>query len=278
MISGIFRLKALALLLILPQIAFSASPEAGEKSFQKCIACHTIGSGPLAGPDLKGVTARRDNAWLVRWIVEPDKMLAEGDAIATKLLGEFNNIPMPPMGITKAEAEDILAYIGKASGGESATPAPAPETSPVAPPVQGDAEIGKNLFLGRQSLANGAPACITCHANTDVGSMGGGTLGPDLTKVHSRYGGDVGLNSVLLTTPFPTMRGIFSEQPISETEVAHFIAYFTKTNELEEETVNTAFLIKGIGIGLLGLILVYILISLIWIKRFKGVRIPMVGK
>ncbi|MCK5876889.1 MAG: cytochrome c, partial [Candidatus Marithrix sp.] len=98
MISSILRLKALALLLILPQIAFSASPEAGEKAFQKCIACHTIGSGPLAGPDLNGVTAKREATWLVRWIMEPDKMLAEGDVIATEMLKEFNNIPMPPMG------------------------------------------------------------------------------------------------------------------------------------------------------------------------------------
>ncbi len=281
MISGIFRLNALALLLILPQIVFSASPENGEKAFQKCIACHTVGSGPLAGPDLKGVTAKRDNAWLVRWIVEPDKMLAEGDAIATGLLKEFNNIPMPPMGVTEAEAKDILAYIAAKSGEVVGPEEPVANTTPAtpAPPsIQGDAEIGKNLFLGRQALANGAPACIACHQNTEIGSMGGGTLGPDLTKVHSRYGGDIGLKSVLSSTPFPTMRGIFSEQPISETEVAHFIAYFTKTNELTEQQVNETFLIKGIGIGFLGLILVYILISLIWIKRFKGVRIPMVGK
>ena len=275
MISSILRLKALALLLILPQIAFSASPEAGEKAFQKCIACHTIGSGPLAGPDLNGVTAKREATWLVRWIMEPDKMLAEGDVIATEMLKEFNNIPMPPMGVTKSEAEDILAYIESKSG-EAATTKVAPE--PVAPAVQGDPEIGKNLFLGRQTLANGAPACIGCHNNADIGGLGGGNLGLDLTKVHSRYGGDVGLKSVLLLTPFPTMSGIFAEQKITESEAAHFIAYFKKTNSLDEEAVNTVFLLKGIGVGLLGLILVYILISLIWIKRFKGVRIPMVGK
>lgn len=292
MISGIFRLNALALLLILPQIVFSASPEAGEKAFQKCIACHTVGSGPLAGPDLKGVTAKRDNAWLVRWIVEPDKMLAEGDAIALGLLQDFNNIPMPPMGVTEAEAKDILAYIAAKSGDTVVAEKPVTNVTPATPatpvisippvalpaPMQGDAEIGKNLFLGRQALANGATACIACHQNTEVGSMGGGTLGPDLTKVHSRYGGDVGLKSVLLSTPFPTMRGIFSGQPISETEVAHFVAYFTKTNEWTEQQVNEKFLVKGIGIGLLGLILVYILISLIWRKRLKGVRIPMVGR
>ncbi|MDM8567219.1 cytochrome c [Candidatus Halobeggiatoa sp. HSG11] len=269
MISGIWRLKALALLLILPQIAFSASPEAGEKAFQKCIACHTIGSGPLAGPDLKDVTTKRDNAWLIRWIIEPDKMLAEGDSIATELLKEFNNIPMPPMGVTEAEAKDILAYIKAASTSEPA---------PAKPLMKGDAEIGKKLFLGRQALSNGAPACVGCHQNTDIGGLGGGALGVDLTKLYSRYGGDKGLNIALLNPPSPIMAGIFSKQPISEIEAAHFTAYFKKTNELPVEEVNTEFFIKGIGTGILGLILVYILISLIWIKRLKGVRIPMVGK
>ncbi|HHB93182.1 MAG TPA: c-type cytochrome, partial [Thioploca sp.] len=234
MISSVFRLNALAIFLILPQIAFSASSEAGETAFQKCIACHTIGSGPLAGPDLKGVNAKRDKDWLVRWITEPDKMLAEGDPIATELLKEFKNIPMPPMGITETEAKDILAYIESKSG-KGATTKATTKATPVVPPVQGDIETGKNLFLGRQALANGAPACITCHQNTEIGSMGGGTLGPDLTRVHSRYGGDVGLKSVLLSTPFPTMRGIFSEKPISESEVAHLIAYFKSTNGRNEQ-------------------------------------------
>ena len=182
------------------------------------------------------------------------------------------------MGVTEAEAKDILAYIESKSGEEAAAESEKPAAKPVVPAVKGDIETGKNLFVGRQALANGAPACITCHQNTEIGSMGGGTLGPDLTKVHSRYGGDVGLKSVLLSTPFPTMRGIFAEQPISESEAAHFIAYFKSTNDRTEQKVNEKFLIKGIGIGFLGLIFVYILISLIWIKRLKGVRIPMVGK
>src|SRR3989338_7370036 len=64
---------------------------------QKCVSCHTVGGGKLVGPDLKGVTAKRERSWLVRWIKEPDKMLAAGDPIAASLLKEFNNVPMPNM-------------------------------------------------------------------------------------------------------------------------------------------------------------------------------------
>ena len=38
---------------------------AGMTTFdEKCSACHTIGSGPLVGPDLAGVTVVRDHEWL----------------------------------------------------------------------------------------------------------------------------------------------------------------------------------------------------------------------
>ena len=38
----------------------------------RCESCHTIGGGGTElGPDLAGVTARRDPAWLARWLREP---------------------------------------------------------------------------------------------------------------------------------------------------------------------------------------------------------------
>src|SRR6266852_6007187 len=55
----------------------------GEYFFQsQCSVCHTVGQGDKMGPDLLGVTARRDRAWLTRYIMAPDRMLAEGDPIA----------------------------------------------------------------------------------------------------------------------------------------------------------------------------------------------------
>jgi cytochrome oxidase Cu insertion factor (SCO1/SenC/PrrC family) len=56
----------------------------GEGLFRsRCAACHTLGGermggSPAAaiGPDLLGVTGRRDRAWLARWIKEPDRMIA----------------------------------------------------------------------------------------------------------------------------------------------------------------------------------------------------------
>jgi len=60
------------------------SIDKGQFLFQsRCEACHTIGAGDRLGPDLKGVTQRRDRNWLTRYVAQPEKMLAEGDPIAT---------------------------------------------------------------------------------------------------------------------------------------------------------------------------------------------------
>jgi nitrite reductase (NO-forming) len=47
-----------------------------------------------ARPDLAGVTKRRSESWLMRWMKSPEKML-ETDADAKAMLKEYNNIPMP---------------------------------------------------------------------------------------------------------------------------------------------------------------------------------------
>jgi protein SCO1/2 len=39
----------------------------------RCTSCHTVGGGGRMGPDLAGVTERRDAAWLKRYLKEPEK-------------------------------------------------------------------------------------------------------------------------------------------------------------------------------------------------------------
>jgi nitrite reductase (NO-forming) len=92
--------------------AVPSDPEAvqGKLHFEsKCLACHSIGEGKKLGPDLAGVTKRRSDAWLSRWLKEPEKML-ETDADAKALLKEFNNIPMPNQSLTEPEIRQYLKY------------------------------------------------------------------------------------------------------------------------------------------------------------------------
>src|SRR5215467_13696363 len=92
--------------------AAPTDPEAarGKLDFEsKCLACHSVGEGKKLGPDLAGVTKRRTDAWLTRWLKSPDKML-EADADAKALLREFNNIPRPNQSLSDAEIRQYIKY------------------------------------------------------------------------------------------------------------------------------------------------------------------------
>src|SRR2546427_9777969 len=111
-------------------------PDNGEFFFQsRCGACHTIGNGDRVGPDLAGVTTRRDRAWLSRYLAEPDRMRAEGDPIATAPFAKYNNVPMPNLRPSSIEGAGLLAYLqthGGAGRGprEEAGPPPQAPTLP----------------------------------------------------------------------------------------------------------------------------------------------------
>ncbi|TMG95301.1 MAG: c-type cytochrome [Betaproteobacteria bacterium] len=84
----------------------------GEYFFQsQCSVCHSIGQGNKMGPDLAGVTARRDRAWLTRYITAPDKMLAEGDPIATALFEKYQYARMPNLRLSSDEVAAVLSYV-----------------------------------------------------------------------------------------------------------------------------------------------------------------------
>lgn len=88
-----------------------ASAEKGRQIFEEmCLKCHTIGEGKRVGPDLLGVTEKRDSVWLTNWIADPEKVIMSGDPIANNLLKEFK-IQMPAYGLSKAEISSVISYL-----------------------------------------------------------------------------------------------------------------------------------------------------------------------
>ncbi len=118
MITGVSKgwwvptLGALMTVIWLGPINHTRAAEPGQQIFQSlCAACHTIGKGKLVGPDLAGVSSRREESWLKRQIKEPDRLLAENDPIAMQLLQDSNNVPMVPLGLSDADVVAVIAYL-----------------------------------------------------------------------------------------------------------------------------------------------------------------------
>jgi protein SCO1/2 len=90
--------------------------DAGQYTFAyHCSACHTIGGGTRIGPDLDGVTSRRDRDWLRHFIVEPEKMNAAGDPTAVALRKQFGKARMPNLDLEDADVVAVLKYIDEQS-------------------------------------------------------------------------------------------------------------------------------------------------------------------
>ena len=107
---NIFVVVVSIIILLLP-IKHAVSSDVGEEIFQSnCTGCHTIGKGNSVGPDLSGVTIRREENWLIRQIKDPDGLVEEKDPVALQLLEEFN-MPMVALGLSDEEIKEIILYL-----------------------------------------------------------------------------------------------------------------------------------------------------------------------
>jgi mono/diheme cytochrome c family protein len=256
----------------LPVVANAAETDAaaGQQLFQeKCVACHTVGKGALVGPDLKGVTEKRPREWLEQWILAPDVMLAKKDPVATSLLREWRDVPMPNQGLKTSDVTAILAYL------ETAGPAGTTEPATSAPAVQGNPEIGKNLFTGVVRFQNGGPACMPCHSVGGIGALGGGQLGPDLTTLVARFGGAAAADAFVAGTPTPTMKAVWSQRPMTTEERASVVAFLAEAGVSQ----RPAQAIWQLGVlAALGAAILLAVAALTWRKRLRfGVWRPMMA-
>lgn len=249
----------------------ATSDEPGQTLFeQKCLACHNIGGGQKVGPDLKGITAKRDRDWLIRFITTPDKLIAQGDPIARQLVTEFG-IPMPNLGLSADEAKAVLAYIEAQSQTEATPVLTSGQKTPAA--LTGDAGAGSNIFMGRTALKNGGPACLSCHNVSGSGLIGGGSVAKDLTMTYSVVG-ETGVLAILKTTPFPMMKEVYAVQPLTDDEIVNVAAFLRDAGSTPSTSAQNPmlfFIISGVGT-----VLVIGIFQFLWRGRLAGVRRPLV--
>lgn len=271
------RSLAAALTLAVPVAAPAQTP--AEDYQQSCAMCHTIGGGPLAGPDLAGMSERRERSWLIRFIVDPQAVIDSGDSAAQAMVDEYKGMVMPALpGMTHERAAALVDYVRAESAppgeGESASATHAPSPAEKAPPepfTQQDIERGRELYLGVRSLEAGGAACLSCHDVKGLDSFGGGSLGPNLTEVYERFGGRQGLESWLSAPPTPLMSELYRTKPLSESEIAGLTAFFEERAADDSRGSGTwhgaFFLLGALGTGLL-----LGLFQLLWRNRLTGVR------
>ena len=111
----------------LKSIADAPRPEVsgpGQLMFSsRCAACHTFGKGANLGPDLMGITARRERNWLVSYLAEPNKLRAAKDPIALELAKNYK-VLMPNLSLTKKEVAEMMEYLEAKSVPNSKPEAP----------------------------------------------------------------------------------------------------------------------------------------------------------
>ncbi len=268
------KLKStLTLILLLAGTSALGAQEAAQTFFEtNCAACHTIGAGRLIGPDLHGVNERQSREWLVKFMVDPTAVLASGDSYAQELLAASNNVPMPKLpGVDTKMANALLDYIASKSG-TILEPAPVEEEIPF---TAEEMNRGMDLFLGTESFLKGAPACISCHNVSNVGGFfGGGSLGPDLTTVYSRLGESRGLSAWLSSPASETMKPIFKDAQMSDSEIRALVAFFSVNGKdgVEPATQKASFFYTGVAAAAA----ILLLFGFLWRGRFRATRIPMV--
>jgi mono/diheme cytochrome c family protein len=266
-----------------------AAGEDGEAVFAgMCQGCHSIGGGDGVGPDLAGLADRRERDWVERFILVPDEMIAEGDPIVKELLDQYG-APMPNLGVTAAQIGPLMAFLGFSEATEPTETEPTetqpateteptetqPSTEPEPAPPSGEVEEGKNLFTGADRFEEGGPSCLSCHSVAGVGALGGGQLGPDLTDVYDRYGGEQGLSAVLTTIAFPTMVPIYTRKQLTEREVSSLVAFLADAPE-QQRPARAARKLVGYSVAVAAGMAV--LGMGIWRRRLTGVRKQLVNR
>ena len=251
---------------------FSYAQYQGETIFKKtCIACHTIGSGRLVGPDLKDITDRRSEEWIISFVKSSQSMIKSGDPDAVAIFNEYNKLVMLDQNLNDAQIKDVMNYIKQQSSGSGQTTALTEEvksSSGMLIEDAGENEIihGRKLFLGEERLKNGGAACISCHNVTGENLNAGGLLAMDLTNTYSRLNAP-GVYSIMFSSPFAVMNAAYNNNKITKDEAFYLIAFLKQADYMAplQEPVN--YQSSFILMGLIGTAILFCLYGGIWWNR-----------
>lgn len=234
---------------------------------KKCSSCHSIGGGDDVGPDLKDISKRREKAWLAKFVRESQAVINSGDPVANELFNKFKRKVMPDQELSDDELNTLFAFID--SGGQGGAVAKKMRSALEANTY--DIQKGEELFTGKVKFVNGGTACLSCHSAGSAGVLGGGTLGPDLTKAFASYG-DNGLSKVITNIAFPSMQEMYKDKALTEQEVFSIKAFLFDTDR--KGIVDRGHSKKFFFLGFIGFLLALGFLDLVFRDRRKKTRRP----
>lgn len=229
----------------------------GKELFNRnCKACHSIGGGTKVGPDLKGITQKRNLDWIIKFTKSSKDMISAGDADAVAIFEEFGKKPMPSHNMSNAEIQAILDYIstGGDTGTETADAINSNQPSVFTP----SADTGRDIFTGVQQLTNGGASCISCHSIKDSKVSNVGTFAKDVSVSFVDGVVETMLNSM------PAMISSYKNNPLTIQEKSHLELYLktVKENQIFNHSTQSGnmFLVYGI----LAFIFILLIINIFW--------------
>lgn len=178
-----------------------------EYFFYRCAGCHTVGGGKLSGPDLLPST---------KW---EDVDLKSAIKKMEKNVGPISDV----------ELNDLTAFLKSLNVSTRIAQQKEKVEAKLRaslPPASFDE--GRKLFTGQKPLANGGPACYSCHLYKNAG----GSLGFDLTAVKEKLA-PVALQSAIENSSYKIMRPIYEKHPVTKEESLHLAEYLSHPEKVD---------------------------------------------
>ena len=256
--------------IVLALLTFStAKADDGQDLFSTlCTPCHTIGKGRLVGPDLKNITEKRTEDWLVPYIQSSQTVIKSGDADAVAIFNEYNSLLMPDQPLDVSQTKAVISYIRATSSGSAVDLVQEETTDLLDNTNEDNVSEGLLLFSGKKRLTNGGPSCISCHTVKDDRIFSSGTLAKELSETYEIMG-SAGVAAILKNPPFPVMGVTYKNTSLTEEEILNLTAYLRSVSEnrIYQHPVDFGFTFAVIGI----LVFISLMISIIvlYFKRKK---------
>jgi len=260
----------ISLFVMLSMLAFMfGKANEGQELFSKmCAPCHSIGKGKLLGPDLKDITEKRAQDWLIPYIQSSQTLIKNGDPDAIASYKEFNNLVMPDQPLDDRQVKAILKYIDETGAGSTGVDDQEPVVDYLANATKEHVADGRLLFTGNKRLVNDGASCISCHHVKDDLAFSHGTLAKELTETYGLMGG-AGMSAILQNPPFPTMSETYSKNSLTEEEVFAITAYLKSVNDQRANQNPTDFGYIFTLFGIIVFLLILVAIASLFFRRKK---------